>query len=131
MDTCFAIYKTLFDGAFAYSYDLEELASYFVEYHRVIHHWLDLIGEHIHVVNYEELVSEQRRVTEDLLDYCGLTFDEACFRFDENPEPTTTASASQVHSPMHQDSIGLWRNYEEHLEPVRRILAEAGVISAS
>ena len=39
LDTCFAVYKQLFKDAYPFSYDLEELARYYVAHHRLIEHW--------------------------------------------------------------------------------------------
>ena len=129
MDTCYAVYKTLFEAAYPYSYDLTELANYFVEYHHLAKHWLDSMGSDIHVVRYEGLVSDSRPVIEDLLDHCGLSYEDTCFRFHENPNPTTTASATQVRRSMHTRSVGNWRNFEQQLQPVSDILASAGIVA--
>ena len=112
MDTCYAVYKTLFEAAYPFSYDLEELANYFVAYHRLVEHWLECLPERIHIVRYEELVSDSRPVIEALLDYCGLSFEDACIRFYENREASTTASASQVRSEMHTRSVGNWKKLQ-------------------
>ena len=128
MDTCYAVYKTLFEAAYPFSYDLEELANYFVAYHRLVEHWLECLPDRIHIVRYEELVSDSRPVIEALLDYCGLSFEDACIRFYENREASTTASASQVRSEMHTRSVGNWKNYKQQLQPVYDILSVAGAI---
>jgi len=128
MDTCYAVYKTLFEAAYPFSYDLVELANYFVAYHRLVEHWLECLPERIHVVRYEELVSDPQPVVENLLGYCGLSFEDTCLRFYENREASTTASASQVRSEMHTRSVGNWKNFEQQLQPVYKILSNAGMI---
>lgn len=128
MDTCYAVYKTLFEAAYPFSYDLVELANYFVAYHRLVEHWLECLPERIHIVRYEELVSDPQPVIENLLGYCGLSFEDACLRFYENLEASTTASASQVRSEMHTRSVGNWKNFEQQLQPVYKVLSNAGVI---
>jgi tetratricopeptide (TPR) repeat protein len=131
MDTCYAVYKTLFEAAYPFSYDLEELANYFVAYHQLVEHWLSCLPGRIHVVRYEELVSEPRPVIESLLDHCGLSFEDACLRFYENSAASTTASASQVRSEVHTRSIGNWQHFEQQLKPVHDILANAGLLDAN
>jgi tetratricopeptide (TPR) repeat protein len=121
LDTCFALYRTLFDGGYSYSYDLDEIANYFVEYHRLAKHWIECLGDRIHLVRYEELVSGERSIVEALLDYCGLTHDSACFSYRDNFKPTSSASALQT------ASVGLSRNYLEQLQPVRDALEAAGI----
>jgi hypothetical protein len=39
MDTCYAIYKTLFQRAYPFSYDLDDLGRYFIAYTRLMAHW--------------------------------------------------------------------------------------------
>ena len=39
LDTCYAVYKTLFFNAYSYSYDLQELADYYVGYRTHMDHW--------------------------------------------------------------------------------------------
>jgi len=122
MDTCYAIYKTLFEGIYPFSYDLKELATYFAAYQQLIEHWQSVMPGVMHVVKYEELVTDPKPVVEDLLSYCSLSYEDACRRFYENRHASTTASAVQVRDDLFQSSIGLWRNYEKQLEPVMEIL---------
>jgi tetratricopeptide (TPR) repeat protein len=131
MDTCYAVYKTLFKAAYPFSYDLEELANYYVEFDRLVQHWLDCMPDRIHVVRYEELVSDPRPVIEGLLEHCGLSWEDACLNFHENPDAATTASAAQVRKPIHARSVGLWKHYEQQLKPVHDILSTAGVLDAN
>lgn len=124
MDTCYAVYKNLFEGAYPFSYDLEELANYFVAYRQLIDHWQDVMPGVMHVVRYEDLVVDPKPVVENLLSYCGLSYEEGCLRFFENDKAATTASAVQVRQALFQSSIGKWRHFEEQLQPVSKILGE-------
>lgn len=124
MDTCYAVYKTLFEGVYPYSYDLQELATYFIAYRQLIDHWQAVMPGVMHVVKYEELVTSPKAVVVNLLDYCGLSFEEACLKYYENEQASDTASAVQVRENFFQSSIGKWRNYEKQLAPVAKILGE-------
>ena len=127
MDTCYAVYKTLFQSAYPFSYDLEELARYFVAYRQLMQHWNEVMPEVMHTVRYEDVVANTRAATESLLDYCDLSWEEQCLRFHESDEHSTTASASQVREPVYADSINRWRHYENELQPVTKILKNAGI----
>jgi tetratricopeptide (TPR) repeat protein len=122
MDTCYAVFKTMFEGIYPFSYDLEELAHYFAAYKKLVDHWRDVMPDVMHVVSYENLVTNPEPEIEDLLQYCGLSFEEGCRKFFDNPEASTTASADAVRSDFFTSSIGKWRNYEEQLRPVAEIL---------
>ena len=125
MDTCYAVYKTLFEGAHPYSYDLVELANYFVEYRKTASHWKKVMPDDLYVVRYEEIVTNPQPTIEDLLQYCGLSFEQSCREFFDNPDASTTASAVQIRSDLFTSSIGKWRNYAEQLAPVAEILESA------
>ncbi len=125
MDTCFAVFKTLFEGIYPFSYDLGELANYFVEYKRLVDHWKAVIPGAIHVVRYEELAADPQPVIEGLLEFCNLSFEEGCRSFFENPEAATTASVVHARSDLYTTSIGKWRHYEDQLKSVSDILESA------
>ena len=124
MDTCYAVYKNLFEGIYPYSYNLEELANYFFAYRQLVDHWQAVMPGVMHVLKYEELVINPKPVIEGLLSYCSLSWEDACLTFHENEAASTTASAVQVRSELFQSSIGKWLNYEEQLKPISDILGE-------
>ena len=126
MDTCYAIYKTMFQSAYPYSYDLRELANYYVGYRKLMAHWEAVMPGVIHYVSYEELVTDSRPVIEGLLSHCNLLWEDTCLNFHQNRAEVTTASAAQVRQAMHANSVGKWRHYERQLQPVADILNEAG-----
>jgi tetratricopeptide (TPR) repeat protein len=127
LDTCYAVYKQLFKDAYPFSYDLEELAQYYVAYHELMQHWNAVMPGVILTVRYEDVVADLETSTRALLEYCGLPWDDACLRFHENRRASTTASATQVRQPLYDSSVGKWRHVERQLQPVRAILARAGI----
>jgi hypothetical protein len=54
LDSCFAMYRTLFGDAYPFSYDFEELGRYYAAYERLMNHWRNVLGERLHEVIYEE-----------------------------------------------------------------------------
>lgn len=127
MDTCYAVYKQLFVDAYPFSYDLPELAQYYVAYHRLMEHWNLVLPGVIHTVHYEDFVSDIEPQTRALLSACGLDWQPQCLTFYENKAASTTASTAQVRQPAYKSSIGKWRNYARQLQPVADILQQAGV----
>jgi tetratricopeptide (TPR) repeat protein len=127
MDTCYSVYKNLFVDAYPFSYDLEELAQYYVAYDRLMKHWNDVLPDVICTVHYEELVNNVEAESRRLVEYCGLEWQPDCLTFYESDEASTTASAAQVRKPVYRSSIGRWRNYEQQLQPVVKILEDAGI----
>jgi tetratricopeptide (TPR) repeat protein len=129
MDTCYAIFRTLFANGHPYSNNLEELAHYLVAYRKLTDHWLAVIPEAIHVVKFEELLSEPRPVIENLLEYCSLSFEESCVGYFEASGAASSPAAAQTNRAFSRASIGSWKSYAEQLQPVADILAEAGLLA--
>ena len=128
MDTCYAIFKTLFENGHPYSNDLEELAHYYVAYRKLTDHWLQVIPEAIHVVRFEQLLSDPRPVIEDLLEFCSLSFEESCVGYFDSSEVATTPGAEQTKRAFSRAAVGNWKNYAEQLQPVADILEKAGLL---
>jgi tetratricopeptide (TPR) repeat protein len=127
MDGCFALYKTLFRAGSPYSYDLSDLARYYLAYHKLMEHWRRVLPGRFMDFDYEHLVQSQQSATRELLDGCGLPFEPQCLEFDRNRAPAATASAAQVREPIHARSIGLWKHYATQLAPLAAALREGGV----
>ena len=127
MDTCYAIYKTMFTHAYPYSYDLEDLGKYYLVYRQLMEHWLSVIGNNMLEVNYESLVGNQKQQSQRIIEFCGLQWEDACLQFYENKNPATTASAVQVRQPVYQSSVGKWKNYEEQLQSLIRLFNENNI----
>ena len=130
MDTCYAVFKTLFINAYHFSYQLEELAEYFVAYRRMMDHWHAVMPGVMLEVRYEELVADPQAQCRRLLAHCGLPWEDQVLDFHRSKKASTTASAMQVRRPIYQSSVQKWRNYTRELQPVLRRLAEAGLVDA-
>jgi hypothetical protein len=59
-----------------------------------------------------------------MLDHCGLEFQQSCLEFDKNVRAVRTASSEQVRQPIRQQGLDLWKNYSNHLNPLRKSLGE-------
>ncbi len=127
MDACYAMYKTLFDAGYPFSYEQIELGRYYAAYHRLMRHWQSVLPGAIHEVRYESLVTATEHEIRKLLAFCGLPWHPDCLAFHENPAPTITASAAQVRRPLYQSSLGKWKCYEDQLAPMLRTLRAAHV----
>jgi tetratricopeptide (TPR) repeat protein len=127
MAACYAMFKTLFEDAYPFSYDLSELARYYLAYRRLMRHWRQAMPGQIYELRYESMIEDQLGETQRLLAFCGLDWEDACAQFHENPDPSTTASAAQVRQPIYDSSVEQWRHYGEQLTELRRLLLEGGI----
>lgn len=127
VDSCYAIYKTLFREGCQYSYDLTDLGRYYLAYRKLMAHWRAMLPGRFFDVSYEELVDKQEEITRAMIAFCSLPWEDACLSFEKNKTPSLTASAAQVRQPIYKTSVALWRRYESGLAPLLKVLRDGGV----
>ncbi|MDH3991218.1 MAG: sulfotransferase, partial [Gammaproteobacteria bacterium] len=126
LDTCLSIYQHPLSKAHSYAHDLEDLATYYLNYSRLMDHWHSLLPGSIYDMVYEKTVAELEPSVRALLAHCGLPYDEACLEFHRTNRVIKTPSASQVRKPIYSTSVNRWRRYAEQLRPLWDTL-EAGL----
>lgn len=122
MDTCFSNLRTLFAGVALYSYTQEELGRFYLQYRRVMDHWREVAPGLVLDVHYDQLVSDPDSVVEQVVAHCGLSAHPGLADVSRPGGRVATASASTARKGILRDRGQLWRNYERHLRPMRRIL---------
>ena len=127
LDSCFAMYRTLFGDAYPFSYDLSDLARYYAAYDRLMNHWRAVLGERLHEVVYEDLVRDPARVGAGIARHCGFDWTDAAVDIQNNQSVSLTASAAQVRRPIYGSSSGRWRHYRGHLAPLIETLRRHGI----
>jgi hypothetical protein len=122
LDTCLSIYQHPLSKAHDYAHEFENLASFYLNYRRLMDHWQDLMPGRIYHHNYEATVQNFEPSVRSLLNYCGLNFHRACLEFHKTERVIRTPSASQVRTPLYSSSVGRWRRYEAQLAPLKQLL---------
>jgi len=127
LDSCFAMYRTLFGDAYPFSYDFDDLARYYAAYERLMTHWRTVLGGRLREVVYEDLVREPQRIGAILAQHCGIAWSDAAIEIQNNQSVSLTASAAQVRRPIYGSSSGRWRHYHSHLGGLIAALRRHGV----
>ena len=123
LDVCLSCYIQNFSRVnFAWSF--EDLGLYHQEYERLMSHWKRVLRLPVMEVRYEDLVARQEGVSRELVDFCGLPWEDSCLAFHKAKRSVKTASAVQVRRPMYSSSIGRGQGYGAHLDPLRRALGQ-------
>lgn len=119
IDTCLSCFSKLFSDEQPFTYDLGELGRYYRAYAQLMGHWRQVLPDGAFLdVHYEELVADFGNQVRRILDYCGLTWNDACLSFYETDRPVRTASQLQVRQPIYRSSVGRWRPDEGTLRPL-------------
>jgi tetratricopeptide (TPR) repeat protein len=130
MDTCLSNFRQLFapkSPFFDYSFDLLDTGRYYVLFDRLMAHWQKVLPGRILEIHYEDIVQSQEAKSRQILDFCGLTWDERCLRFEENPSPVATASAIQVRAPIYRSALKRWKKYGDRLDDLQTLLLDSGI----
>ncbi len=124
LDSMLGSYKQLFGKGQNFTYDMDELALYYRQYHEIMQHWHRVVPGKVLDVHYEETVGDVEAQVRRILAHCGLEFEEACLRFHETDRAVRTASSEQVRLPLYTRALGTWRRYEKHLGQWQEELAD-------
>jgi tetratricopeptide (TPR) repeat protein len=126
MDIIYSCYKQNFSSGNNNSYNLEWLAQHYLVYEKLMGHWRTLYPDQILSISYESLVSDQEAVLRNVIDFCGLEWEEACIAHHKNVGLVVTASDEQVRQPVHKQSVGGWKRAERHLQSAASLLPNRG-----
>lgn len=127
MDACFSSFKQLFADAYPHSYNQEEMARHHARYYHLMETWRERFGDRFFDVAYEDVARDLEPNARALIEFLGLPWEDACLEFHKQKTAVTTASAVQVRQPAHTKSIGRWRRYEQHTNPMQKTLESLGV----
>jgi tetratricopeptide (TPR) repeat protein len=124
MDTCISCYCShLMPKRLGYACDLRHVAFAYRQYERLMEHWRATLDIPMLDVCYEELIADPETVSRQMVEFCGLEWDEGCLRPHESKRFAMTLSYDQVRRPMYSSSVGRHRRFERHLGPLREALA--------
>jgi tetratricopeptide (TPR) repeat protein len=130
VDTCLSIYFQNFGPSYTYANDLENLAHYYREYHRLIAHWRATLPAEIFMdVPYEALIDDQQNWSRKIIEFMGLEWDDRCLDFHKTERKVATSSKWQVRQKIYTSSKERWRNYEQFVGPLRGLLELDGTTS--
>jgi len=117
-DTCLSIYFQHFNEAHTYASKLEDIAAYYLVYHRIMKHWKTVLDIPMLEVRYEKLVTQQEETSRKLIDFVDLDWDDRCLNFHKADRFVATSSYDQVTEKIYTRSMARWKNYEQHIGPL-------------
>ncbi|MEW6982016.1 sulfotransferase [Colwelliaceae bacterium 6471] len=127
MAACYAIYKTSFGQAYPFSYDLNNLAKYYLAYRKLMTHWQQANANNFIEINYEQLVTSPAKVSKQAFNFLDIEWRDDYLQLQNNKHASATASSAQVRGEIYQSSVELWRHYQEELSPLSIQLEQAGI----
>jgi len=118
LDCCFSMFKQLFAQGQEFTYGLEEAASYYNSYVKLMDHWDQVLPNKVLRVNNEDVINDLDGQVKRILNYIEVPFEEGCISFHETDRSVRTASSEQVRQPINKKGMGRWKPYAKHLKPL-------------
>ncbi|HTW71580.1 MAG TPA: sulfotransferase [Acetobacteraceae bacterium] len=122
LDIMVSAFSNAFTHGFYCASDLPTAARHYVRVMDLVQHYRGEMTLRYLPIRYEDIVADQEQSIRGMLDFIGEKFDKACLTFHENRRYARTASYAQVTEPLYDRSVGRWKHYRAHLEPVIPVL---------
>ena len=114
---CLSIFTKYFPNkALGFSYNLDDIVSYYQIYEDLMHYWYDNFPNKIYELKYENLINDPRNQTINLIKYLNLSWEDDCLYPEKNKQVVLTASNQQIRDPIHKNNINLWKNFLPYIE---------------
>jgi len=98
---CFSVFKHLFPVGCHFSFNLDDIFSYYDLYQAHMRHWNALYDDIINL-SYEDLTDNPERKIKYILSACGLDFEKQCIEIEKNKRVVQTISNSQIRTSIKQ-----------------------------
>jgi|GEM_PF-636222 len=119
LDNCISCYTTnLVATRHHYTNQLKWLAQMWIQRHELQEYWTQTLEIEMMDLHYDKLVVDQENETRKLLEFLGLSWEDACLNFHKSKRVAATISYDQVNKKMYTSSSGRWKNYEKHIGPL-------------
>ena len=126
VETGLSIFRNEFPKHVSFATRLEDIGHYYGEYARLMSHWYDVLRKPLHDDSVRRSPANFAGTVPELLQYCGLEWQEACRNFSTGNRVINTLSTVQVRQPL-TGFAGRRGRYAQHLSPLIAALRNAHV----
>ena len=123
MDICYSNFKNSFSGSsLGFCYSMKKLGNYFNMYKDLMSFWNNEFKDEVYNLTYENLINNKEVEIKNLLKFCDLEWDDNCLNPHKNKKLVGTASLAQIRAPIYQSSINKWKNVDDELNDLKKII---------
>ena len=121
LDNILSIYKANFLNQ-SFSFSLSDISSLYINYFETMEGYKTKYSENIYDYYYEDLIENPNDVIPGIINWLDWDWDEKYLSPHQNKRNVYTASSAQIRKKFYSSSIGIWKEYEELLEPAIEII---------
>lgn len=127
VETGLSIFRNEFPKFASFAHRLEDIGHYYGQYARLMSHWQTVLHDRFLTIQYDDLVADDARAVPELLQFCGLEWEDACRDFSSSKRVIGTMSAVQARRPLTAFRQGRSGRYAPYLSPLIAALRRACV----
>ncbi len=124
LDTCLSMYSNNLSHGYAYSAKQDTLGHYFNLHAGLMRHWKENLAMKYLQVDYPDLVENTEEKAREILDFCGLEWEDRVLEFYKGRKSSFTISQVQVSHPINKKGLGRWVPYKKYIGPLIEALDE-------
>ena len=111
----FSIFKNeLLGPQLKWTFDIKEIKEFYKLFNEYLNLWNRIFPDFLIEVDYENLVNKPEEVTRNVLEYCGLGWEDNCLNYHKkNKSSIDTASANQANKPIYKSSLNKFDLYKK------------------
>jgi tetratricopeptide (TPR) repeat protein len=123
LDNCLGMYMAALDvNRYPWVSDFRHLGLVYRQYQRIMAHWRGVLEIPMLDVKYENLVEDPDGWIRQIIEFCGLSWDDKCLRYYEADRAVLTLSYDQVRRPIFKTAVNRAQRYAAFLEPLKQAL---------
>jgi len=121
LDNILSIYRANFLNQ-TFSFSLQDIANLYIHYFETMQEYKIKYGENIYDYYYEDLIDSPNEIIPQIINWLNWDWNEKYLSPHENKRNVFTASSAQIRKKFYSSSIGIWKEYQELLEPAIEII---------
>jgi tetratricopeptide (TPR) repeat protein len=127
-DNLLSIYKNQFNSKVVhFNNDFDALAWTYAKSLGFVEFWKEVFPDRIYSLDYDALTADPETISREVLEFCGLKWEDDVLNFHEKETTVRTLSSYQVRQPIYQSSVRSWERYGNDLDPLIDALKKHGV----
>jgi len=115
-DNLLSLYKNVFDENLNWVYDQKNLIDFYNNYLNLMNFWEKTLPNYIYNIKYEKLIQNQDAEIKNLINFCGLSWEDNCLKSHNNKKTIKTVSSFQARKPIYNKSVNISEKYKPYLK---------------
>ena len=112
-----------------YATCIKSSANLIIHHKKLMNKYKNLYPNLIYEISYEKLVKNKEQTIQSLIKWLGLEWNEKYLHHETQNREINTASIIQARSSINKNSLEIWKEYADLLQPAKSLFEESGVFN--